>query len=235
MWLSAFVAVEHGLMVYSDGKTNITRWRSFISIIFMFAIAVASGTPMIVYNCDWNSLPRLKMLRGFFNYYYPITGFLIYVLAAVLISISLKRRIHQYGTENGSFIKTFLKLLYLHSFVFVPMIAYIVSYIPYTIVINMKNSNQSYFQCGISTGEFIIKVLIETLQGIPTVLTWLLFVYPSKEYMAEFYTNTWSGQRLAKILIFFKGNSDREKHPSLSNKDYIHNEHNDTELTHTNI
>jgi hypothetical protein len=70
-------------------------------------------------------------------------------------------------------------------------------------VVNTKNPENSYFQCGISTGEFIIKVIMESLTDTPYALTWLLFVYPSRVYMTEFYLNTWSGKRLANILLFF--------------------------------
>jgi hypothetical protein len=118
--------------------------------------------------------------------------------------------------ENGSYIITYLKLLKSHLFIFVPPIAYVISEIPYTIVVNTEKPGDEYFRCGISTLEFIVKVLIEALTGVPVVITWLLFVYPSKVYMTEFYLNTWSGQRLANILIFFKSNNDREEsdHPA---------------------
>ncbi len=120
--------------------------------------------------------------------------------------ISFSRRIRRYGTENVSFIKTFLKLLYTHIFIFVPTIAYGVDDIPCTIVSHSKNPKHSYFQCDISTGEYIIRVLIEVLTGIPIVIIWLLLVY-----MIEFYLNTLSDQRLTKILIFFKSCTGRKE------------------------
>jgi hypothetical protein len=99
---------------------------------------------------------------------------------------SFDRRIRQYGTENGSFIKAFLKVLYTYLFIFVPLIAYGICQLPYTIVVNTNNPKHSYFQCGILTGEYIIKGLIEVLTNAPFVVTWLLFVYPSRVYMTEF-------------------------------------------------
>ncbi len=127
----------------------------------------------------------------------------MYLLATLLILISFTRRIRRYGMENGSFIRTFLKLLYTYSFIFVPPIAYGVGYIPFTIVhYHSKNSGQAYFHCGISTEEYIIKILTGISQGVSFVITWLLFVYPSKVYMTEFYQNTWSGQRITKIFEF---------------------------------
>jgi hypothetical protein len=208
IWFSACVAFERGLVICFNGKMNASRWRSFLTTIVIFVIAGGSATPMLVYNCDCDNVPNLQIARGFFIWFYIIAGITIYVLATLLVVISFARRIHQYGMENGSCIKTFFKLLYTHLFIFVPPFAYAVSYIPYAIVINNKNSKHSYFQCGISTGEYIIKVLIETLTGVPAVITWLLFVYPSKVYMTEFYLNTWSGQRLAQILILFRSNND---------------------------
>jgi hypothetical protein len=106
--------------------------------------------------------------------------------------------------ENGSRIKTFLKLLKSHLFIFVPPIAYGICQLPYTIVVNTKNPENAFFQCGILLEEFIVKVIMESLTSTPYALTWLLFVYPSRVYMNEFYLNTWSGQRLAKILMFFR-------------------------------
>ncbi len=87
-----------------------------------------------------------------------------------------------------------------------PTIAYGVDDIPCTIVSHSKNPKHSYFQCDISTGEYIIRVLIEVLTGIPIVIIWLLLVY-----MIEFYLNTLSDQRLTKILIFFKSCTGRKR------------------------
>jgi hypothetical protein len=43
--------------------------------------------------------------------------------------------------------------------------------------------------------------------------------------MTEFYLNTWSGQRLAKILTFFKSYNDREENILLSITSSTNNEH----------
>jgi hypothetical protein len=147
----------------------------------------------------------------FFVWFYIIAGIAAYLAAPVVLLISFSRRIHYYGMENGSRIKAFLKLLKSHLFIFVPPIAYGICQLPYTIVVNTKNPEHSYFQCGISFGEFIIKVIMESLTGTPYVLTWLLFVYPSRVYMTEFYLNTWSGQCLAKIQMFFRYYIGRKK------------------------
>jgi len=68
------------------------------------------------------------------------------------------------------------------------------------------------------------------LTSAPFVVTWLLFVYPSKVYITEFYLNTWSGQRLAEILTFFKSYNDREENVVLSIISSINNEHDNREL-----
>ncbi|UJR18374.1 hypothetical protein I4U23_005278 [Adineta vaga] len=68
----------------------------------------------------------------------------------------------------------------------------------------MNKPGQGYYQCDISTIEFMVKIILEALQGLPIVLTWLIFVYPSRVYMTEFYMNTWSGKQVAKMLIFLK-------------------------------
>jgi hypothetical protein len=162
--------------------------------------------------------------RYFFIWFYITAGIIIYVLATLLVLVSFASRIRRCGRENGSFIKTFLKLLYTHLFIFVPPIAYAISQIPYSITYN-TNSKGSYFQCGISTGEFIIKILVAALPGIPIVVTWLFFVYPLRVYMTEFYLNIWSGQSLAKILLFIKSYSDKGESDHLATMNITNNEH----------
>jgi hypothetical protein len=212
IWFSLFVEFERGLVICFDGKMNVSRWRSSVAVIFIFAVASGSATPMIVYKCDWDNIPNLQTVRGFFGWFSIIAGITIYVLATLFVLIHFAHRIRRYGTENGSFIKTFLKLLYTHLFIFVPPIAY----------------KHSYFQCGISTVEFIVKVLIDTLLGISIITTWLLFVYPSKVYMTEFYLNTWSGQCLAKVLIYLKSYYERTRNAHSPTTNLINNAHDNT-------
>lgn len=211
IWISACIALERGLVIWFYDKMNTTRWRPLIAITFLFALAGGCATPLLMYKCDWNTKPSLQTVRAFLVLFHMITGIIIYVLATVLVLMSFTRRIRRYGTENGSFIKTFLKLLHTHLFIFVPPITYAVGYLPYTILYEQSRPGNGYYQCGISTQEFVIKVIIEVLPGVPFVITWLVFVYPSKVYMNEFYLNTWSGQRLAKIIFFFKTYADRRR------------------------
>jgi hypothetical protein len=219
IWFSSCVALERSLVIRFDRKMTANRWLSLVTTIFIFAVAGGSAAPLLLYKCDWDNIPGLEIARGFFIWFYISTGITIYVLATLLVLISFSHRISRYGTDNGSRKKTFCKLLYKHLFIFVPPIAYIIVYIPYTIVYSKKNPNDLYFQCGISTGEYIIKVLIDILQGVPFVITWLLFVFPSKVYMTEFYLETWSGKCLAKIISLFKSYFNRKKtaHPPTTN------------------
>jgi hypothetical protein len=234
IWFSLSVAFERALIICFDSKTNSSRWRSFAFIIFNFAVAGGSAITMIVYKCDWDHILNLYSIREFFLWFYIIAGITIYVLATLLVLISFARRIRRYGTENGSFIKTFLKLFYTHLLVFIPPTAYAVGYIPYAIIDLVKNPKYSYYQCGTSTVEFIIKVLIDRLLSISIAITWLLFVYPSKVYMTEFYLNTWSGQQLAKILIQIKSYYDRTRNGHSPTTNLINNANDNRELHFTN-
>ena len=204
IWFSSCIAFERGLIVWFDGKMGATRWRSIVTVIVMLLIASGSATPLLIVNCDWDRSSILLAVRGFFVWFYTSTGLAIYVLASLLILISFARRVRSYGMEDGSFVKTFLKLFGKHLFIFIPPIAYVISNIPYNIVINTKSSNHSYFQCGISVSEYVVKVLLEVWMGTPPVVTWLLFVFPSKVYMTEFYVNTWSGRWIPKIITFWR-------------------------------
>jgi hypothetical protein len=163
-----------------------------------------------------------------------IAAIAAYMVGIVLILISCALHIHYFGEENGSCIKTFLKLLNNHLFIFIPLITYVICQLPYTIVVNTKNPSHSYFQCGISFGEFLVKVIMESLTGTPYALTWLLFVYPSRVYMTEFYLNTWSGQRLAKIIIFFKSHNCRRKNVPIPIPSSTNDEHDNPQLSSEN-
>lgn len=215
LWFSSFVAFEHSLVICFSGRMNLTRWRSFVLVIVTVVVAISTATPLVIYKCDWATFPKVKTARGFITWFYITAAIVIYVLAYIIILISFTRHIRDHGMEKKLFIKTFLELLRRHLFIFLPPIAYTLSYIPYTIVINTKNNmfpKRSYFQCGISLAEYIVKVILEMLTGLPFVLTWLIFVYPSKIYLREFYTNTYSGYFLAKIIVFFRRCGCRKKH-----------------------
>jgi hypothetical protein len=192
----------------------------------LFAIAIGSGTPLVVYNCNWNDIPKLQTLRTFFNWFYIIVGIAGYIVATVIVLVSCVLRIRSYGMENGSWIKTFLNLLKSHLSIFIPPISFIICNIPYTIVVNTQNPAYSYYQCGISLGDFTIKFILEVLPDVPFVLTWLLFVYPSRVYMTEFYLNTWSGQCVANIyLMLFKRSNDKENNLHRGVTNPTNNEH----------
>jgi len=211
IWFSSFITLERGLIIYFGYNMNARRRRSFVTTIIMFVIAGSTVAPMLVYRCEWRELPNLQTARAIISPFSISTGILIYLVASLFVLVSFARHIRQYGTDNGSSIKTFFKLLYNHLFIFVPPISYIVGFIPYAIVYNAANTNDPYFPCGISTGVYIIKVLVEIIPEIPFVLTWLLFVYPSKVHMNEFYTCTWSGRQLFKILILFRRHEKSDK------------------------
>lgn len=204
IWFNAIIAFERGLIICSNGRMNNNRWRPFITVLIVSLIAGGSVTPLIWYNCQWNnSVPFLRTYRIFVIWFYIVVGLTIYVLATLLLLISFERRIGRYGMENGSCIKTYCKLLKTHLFIFIPPIVYIIGYVPYSIVINTGEGGKWYYYCGISNAEFITRILIETLTFVPVIITWLLFVYPSKVYMTEFYLKTWSGQWVAAIYFIF--------------------------------
>lgn len=78
-------------------------------------------------------MPNVQIAREFFSWFYISASIFIYLLATVLILISLARRICRYGMENGSYMRIFPKLLYTHLFIFVPPISYGIGQITYTI------------------------------------------------------------------------------------------------------
>lgn len=78
-------------------------------------------------------MPALQIARHFISWFIIGLSISMYLIATVTVLISFAQRIRRYGMENDSCIKTFLKLLYTHLFIFIPPISYGLSQIPYTI------------------------------------------------------------------------------------------------------
>ena len=211
IWFGASVAFERGLLIRYGNKMNAHRWRSFVTIIIIFAVAIGSVIPLLISKCGWANSPNLQIVRAVFIYFYPAVGFAIYILATLLILVSFTIRVRDYTRDKDSFLKTYRKLLRRHLFIFLPPITFALCNIPYTVVINLRSPNRAFFQCGISTAEYVIKVLIDGLTNVPVVMTWLLFVYPSKVYMTEFYLSTWSGKCCVRIWMLFQSFVERKK------------------------
>ena len=206
---------------------NATRWRSCLMTVSVLLIAGGSVAPLLYSKCGWPNIPSLKIWNHFANFFYLPVGILIYLLASVLVLISFARRIRQYGTENNSRMKTFRKLLRTHWFVFLPPLAAAICTTPYIMAISIRKSGQSYFPCDISALNFGIKVLLEVMAGVPFAITWLLYVYPSRVYMTEFYLNTWSGQSLATIFFIFQPYNDRKESDHYPATNFRNNERDD--------
>lgn len=217
IWLGACIIFERGLFLWFGGKINASRWRSFVLILVIFVVAGGSMAPMLFYKCAWNNRPSLQTARIFFMWFYPMVGITAYILATILVLGAFTKRVRKYRKEAGSFLRTYLKLFRAHLFIFIPAVSYGISVIPYSAVMNLKSDKQAYFQCGISTAEYSVKVILEALTSIPVIVTWLLFVYPSRVYRTEFYLNTSSGKQCARIWLYLRPLIRTQKQrPSLS-------------------
>ena len=174
-------------------------------------MGIGCSIPIAFYNCDWDYVPHLKAARVFLMYFHIAIPIIIYIVATVLSLIGFARRIRAYGLEMNSYMKTFAKLTYSHLFIFVPPLVYAICYGPFNLVASQSKPGMGYYSCGISLGEYIIKVLLRALMGLPFIITWLIFVYPSRVYMNEFYMNTWCGQWTAWIVLGFRRCCSRKK------------------------
>jgi hypothetical protein len=204
VWLSALIALERGLIICLSFKMNATRWRSVVTLLLVFCVAAVTSTTMVIYRCEWEVPHKTPKARITSRWFYTATFLAgaVYVLATLLVLVSFALRIYYFGTTQESKTKTFLKLLRKHLFIFIPPCVCLLCIIPYQIWYSLKLPNNTYLQCGISTVEYIFKIMIQKLPGIPTVITWLIFVYPSNVYVTEFYMETWSGRHVRKILVF---------------------------------
>ncbi|CAM2729711.1 unnamed protein product [Rotaria socialis] len=204
IWFSASVQLERGIVLFSKKTSTITRKRSIIVSIIMLAMSIGCAIPIVFYDCAWNDVSHLKVLRVFFNAFHIAVPVLIYIVATVLSLIAFARRIRAYGMENRCYIVTFAKLVYSHLFIFIPPLAYAICYTLYNLVASRSDPITGYYHCGISLAEYIIKIILRSLTGVPFVVTWLIFVYPSRVYMTEFYLNTWCGQWSAWIVAHLR-------------------------------
>ncbi|UJR18648.1 hypothetical protein I4U23_005556 [Adineta vaga] len=202
--LSTLVVFERALITCFNFKMNATRWRSVITLLLTFSITTLTSVAMLIYRCEFVPSHNTPTSRGTYRWFHG-AGFLaglIYVIGTLLVLIHFAQHIYHYGTVQESRKKNFFKVLRKHLFIFVPLIVVFLCVIPYQTWYSIRPFGRGYWYCGISTVEYIIKIIIQALPYIPIDLTWLMFVYPSNVYMTEFYTNTWSGRRIRKILDF---------------------------------
>ena len=223
VWLSACVTFERGLSFLCGDAMHVNRWRSFVALIVFVISAAALIAPLFVDNCNENSESHLKNVRQRFVWLYCTAAIIIYALGTMLVVIGLKRPRRGNLMEKSSSSQTFFEVLEKHLFIFVPPIMYAICFLPCIILTYSRYSKVTHVQCGISTVEYTVSVLIETLTYLPVVLTWLIFVYPSKSYMAEFYAKTWSGKCYLKISMSVKSLIARRQQHLRSHSHIIHN------------
>ncbi|CAF1448632.1 unnamed protein product [Adineta ricciae] len=229
IWFSAMVQLERGLLVFSVERTNFSRKRSVIISVFLLIMAIGCSIPFIVYNCDWIGNHPIKTLRVFLMYFHICIPIVIYLIATILTFIGFARRIYAYGLEKHSQPRLFMKLIYTHLFIFIPPVVYSICYGLFNLVAKYSDPHKGYFPCGISTPEYIVKILLRGLTGLPFTITWLIFVYPSRVYMSEFYMNTWCGQWTAFVVLRFRRYLLKKKGVLRNNESLDHTEDNNTD------
>jgi hypothetical protein len=222
LWLSALVALERGLITTLDFKMNATRWRSVVTLLFLTCFTAATTITMLIYRCEYHAPHNKRQTRITSRMFYAsafIAG-CIYVLATLLVLVSFALRISTCSTTHESQTEIFRRLLRKHLFIFIPSITYILCICPYQIWYSLKRPEQAFFQCEISTVEYSFKIAIQALTDLPTVITWLVFVYPSNVYMTEFYTATWSGKHARHLLVFFNEKFKKRTNQTLEKKQF---------------
>ena len=210
IWFSACVQLERGLLVYRKVTRNSTRKQSIIVSILLLIMGSACSIPIAAGSCDWDGIPALKTLRVFFMFFYISIPILIYLIATVFSFVGFAGRIRAYRLETQCYMRTFAKLTYSHLFIFIPPLVYGFCFGLFNLVAKGE-TDKGYFFCGISLAEYIIKVLLKSLMGLPFIITWLVFIYPSRIYMNEFYMSPWCGQWTAAIILLFRRCFTRKK------------------------
>ncbi|CAF3928390.1 unnamed protein product [Rotaria sp. Silwood1] len=201
IWFSACIQLEHLLVLVSKNPFKITRKRSIIVSIGFIALGISSVTPLVYYKCAWKDIPGVKIFRMVLNGFHIVIPVFTYIISSILFLIVFARRIRTYGMENRCYIVTFVKLVYSHLFIFLPPLVYGICFGIFNIVANRSDSKKGYYHCTMTLPEYVVKLMLSSLRGIPFVFIWLIFVFPSRVYMTEFYMNTWCGQWSAWIVL----------------------------------
>ena len=204
IWFSTAIQLERGLLLFRGASRNSTRRTSLIISTVLLVVVIGCSIPIVFYNCDWDHVPHLNVARVVLTAFHTAVPIIIYVIASILSLLGFSNRIRTYGMERRSYIVTFGRLLYSHYFIFIPPLVYFTCYIPFNAVLLFRKSGTNYYLCGISLSEYITKILLQTLTDIQFMITWLLFVCPSRIYRTEFYMNTWCGQWTAYISLLFR-------------------------------
>ena len=204
IWFSAMVQLERGLLLFLGATTNFSRKRSIIISVLLLVMAIGCSLPLIVYNCGWDGNRDIRPLRIALMFFHISVPVLIYLVATIFTFIGFARRIHAYGLEKRSKPRLFMKLTQTHLFIFIPPVVFSVCYGLFNLVAKFSDPDKGYFACGISTPEYVVKILLRGLTGLPFTITWLIFVYPSRVYMSEFYMCTWCGQWTAFVVLRFR-------------------------------
>ncbi|CAF3843426.1 unnamed protein product [Rotaria sp. Silwood1] len=174
IWFSACIQLEHLLVLVSKNPFKITRKRSIIVSIGFIALGISSVTPLVYYKCAWKDIPGVKIFRMVLNGFHIVIPVFTYIISSILFLIVFARRIRTY--------------------------VYGICFGIFNIVANRSDSKKGYYHCTMTLPEYVVKLMLSSLRGIPFVFIWLIFVFPSRVYMTEFYMNTWCGQWSAWIF-----------------------------------
>ncbi|CAF1217933.1 unnamed protein product [Adineta ricciae] len=189
LWLSALIAYERVLIICSTVRMNATRWRSIYILLISTCFILPSSTLMLIYGCEWGVVHKNFKSRFTSALVYTIGGVagILYVLSTILLLKNFTKRMADMTTEPKSKTRICLRFSRDHLFILIPPIFFFFCVVPYQIWYSINRSERPYLHCGISFLEYIFKIIVRQLRLSPTAFTWLIFIYPSKVYMTEFY------------------------------------------------
>jgi hypothetical protein len=172
-----------------------TRWRSLVTLVPTICVATVLSVFWIVYRCEETDLndSTTRILSGLLYTAIGVAG-LTYFGATLFVLSCFALRIYHYGNIQESKVKIYFKLIKKHFVILIPPVICLLCVLPYLIWLPWRSKDKAYFHCEISSVEYVLKLIVQTIPNLPTCLTWLMFVYPSKVNRTEFYVNTCIGR-----------------------------------------
>jgi hypothetical protein len=208
-WLNACVAIERGFTVMKGVKFNQTQSKTIakwvIGIVFLLNVLTFLYDPLYRRMIDdieeqrtWCVIiysSTLRIINSIVNFGHSLVPFLINIISALVIIICIARN-RFISKKQQTFFQHFNEQFHEHKHLFLSPIILIILVMPRLIISFVSGCMKSARNPWIYLLSYFISLM-------PPLLTFFIFVLPSKAYKDEFIKS------MIKIRIFFKSFSNR--------------------------
>ncbi|CAF2772130.1 unnamed protein product [Rotaria sp. Silwood2] len=215
LWISAVLAFERTLIeLFLFRLFGTTKIHAIIVSLAFFIFIPFCRIPTILgkkvlpdpddsslFICTFRMsslLERLEQIQAWINMLGPC---IVHFLSNILTCISIVRRkvsLSHYASNHLTYRQAWLQQISLHRDYFICPLVIILCQLPHLIFFAITNT---VFPCleaklGVYSHLHILSAL---LINIPQILTFIIFIYPSKFYMREFYSSAIIGYVVKKL------------------------------------